>query len=166
MTGRWLDATAIASLQKGVAMKISSILFGSLAAAVLVAGAGAPANAGASNACAMLSLAEVRSLVGAPVSVFQAGSSAPSTRGDTTFTTCTYTMMANGHVAAGRSATFSLMWAPAAKLAQTSRFYATDPHKRPTAIKGGLIVLSWVGNGAVGDWPADQKLLAAVLQRL
>jgi hypothetical protein len=77
-------------------------------------------------------------------------------------------MDAVGHPAKGRSAKFSLMWAPKAKLAETNEFY-TKRHAEAPAIKGDVLVLAWIGgasDGKAGDWPASQKLLAAVLQRL
>ena len=75
---------------------------------------------------------------------------------------------AAGHLAKGRSAKFSLMWGPKAKLAETNDFY-TKRHIEAPAIKGDVLVLAWVGDaskGKGGDWAASQKLLAAVLQKL
>jgi hypothetical protein len=120
-------------------------------------------------ACTLLSLEEVRVLVGSPVSVFMPDLSTPATRDDTTVSTCTYVVVdAAGHPAKGGSAKFSLMWAPKAKLSETNDFY-TKRHIEAPAIKGDVLVLAWVGNtssGKAGDWAASQKLLAAVLQKL
>ena len=127
------------------------------------------AAAGARPACPLLSLEEVRVLVGAPVSVFMPDLSTPATRGDMTSATCTYVALdAAGHPAKGRSARFTLIWAPKAKPSETNDFY-TKRHIEAPAIKDDVLVLAWVGNvsnGKAGDWAASQKLLAAVLQKL
>ena len=141
-------------------MKMSSVVI-----ALVCATAGA-ASAAPRDACGVLSLAEVRSLVGAPVSVFDAGSSAPTTRGDATVSTCTYVSLdASGHVAKGRGAKFTLMWASDAKLAETNAYYVKR-HKEAPGLKGNVLVVAWVGNQSEGDWSASQKLLAEVLKKL
>jgi hypothetical protein len=148
---------------------LSSSFLGSLVTACLIVAVAGPATASPRSACDVLSLAEVRSLVGAQVAVFEAGSSPPATRGDSTMSTCTYVMMdAGGHPANGPGAKFTLMWAPKAKLAQTNDFY-TKRHIEAPGMKGDVLVAAWVGspsNGTAGDWSASQKLLAAVLQKL
>jgi hypothetical protein len=156
--------------QKGVQMKMSSsgLLAALITTGVILASSGRAA-AGPRAACPLLSLEEVRALVGAPVSVYLPDLSTPSTRADTTFATCTYVVVdAEGHLAKGRSAKFSLMWAPKAKLSETNDFYLKR-HIEAPAIKGDVLVLAWVGDvshGKGGDWAASQKLLAAVLQKL
>ena len=147
---------------------LSSSLFGSLVTAgLIVAAAGRTASPRA--ACDVLSLAEVRSLVGAQVAVFEAGSSSPTTRGDSTMSTCTYVMTdAGGHPANGLGAKFTLMWATKAKLVETNDYYAKR-HIEAPGVKGDVLVMAWIGspsNGKAGDWSASQKLLAAVLQKL
>ncbi len=149
-------------------MSSSAVLASLITAGMILATSGRAA-AGARPACPLLSLEEVRVLVGAPVSVFMPDLSTPATRGDTTSATCTYVALdAAGHPAKGRSAKFTLIWAPKAKLSETNDFY-TKRHIEAPAIKGDVLVLAWVGNvsnGKAGDWAASQKLLAAVLQKL
>jgi hypothetical protein len=151
-------------------MKVSSSgLLASLIVTGMSLAASGRAAANVRPACTVLSLEEVRALVGAPVSVFMPDLSTPATRGDTTVSTCTYSIQdAAGHPAKGRSAKFTLMWAPKAKLSETNDFYAKR-HIEASAVKGDVLVLAWVGNvsnGKAGDWAASQKLLAAVLQKL
>lgn len=121
------------------------------------------------TACDLLSLDEVRNAVGAPVSIIDLDLSTPAVRGDTTVSTCVYGMQgASGHPQNGRSAKFSLMWAPRAKLQEGNDFY-TKRHAEAPGIKGDVLVLAWVGDpasGKAGDWASSQKLLAAVLQKL
>jgi hypothetical protein len=147
----------------------SSALLVSLVAAGTVWALGGPAAASPRAACDVLSLAEVRDLVGAPVSVFTPALSTPATRGDTTYATCVYsTLDAAGRPAKGRSAKINLMWAPKAKLVEANDIY-TKRHAEASAIKGDVLVLAWVGTASgekAGDWPASQKLLAAVLKKL
>jgi hypothetical protein len=151
-------------------MKMSSSgLLASLITTGMILATSARAAANVRPACTVLSLEEVRVLVGSPVSVFMPDLSTPATRGDTTVSTCTYSVQdAAGHPAQGRSAKFTLMWGPKAKLSETNDFY-TKRHIEAPAIKGDVLVLAWVGNvsnGKAGDWAASQKLLAAVLQKL
>src|SRR5450432_3078342 len=108
---------------------LSSSLFGSFVAV-------GPATASPRSACDVLSLAEIRSLVGAQMAVFEAGSSPPTTRGDSTMSTCTYVMTdVGGHPATGLGAKFTLMWAPNAKLVQTNDYY-TKRHIEAPGVKG------------------------------
>lgn len=147
----------------------STSFLGSFVAAGLIVAAVALADASPRPACGVLSLAEIRSLVGAQVTVFEAGSSPPATRGDTTMSTCTYVQTdAGGHPAKGSGAKVTLMWAPDAKLAQSNDFY-TKRHVEASGMKGNVLVLAWIGDtakGKAGDWSASQKLLAAALQKL
>ncbi len=82
--------------------------------------------------------------------------------------TCTYVLMdAAGHPANGLGAKFTLMWGPKAKLDQSNDFYIKR-HIEASGMKGDVLVVAWIGspsNGKAGDWPASQKLLAAVLQK-
>jgi len=147
---------------------VSSSFLGSFVAAGLIVMA-ARATASPRAACDVLSLAEVRTLVGAQMAVFEAGSSPATTRGDSTMSTCTYVLTdASGHPANGLGAKFTLMWAPQAKLAQSNDFY-TKRHIEASGMKGDVLVVAWIGspsNGKAGDWSASQKLLAAVLQKI
>ena len=148
---------------------LSSSFLRSFVTAALIAAAAGRATASPRSACDVLSLAEIRSLVGAQMVVFEAGSSPATTRGDSTVSTCTYVVTdAGGHPANGPGAKFTLLWAPQAKLAQTNDFYIKR-HIEASGMKGDVLVVAWIGspsNGKAGDWPASQKLLAAVLQKL
>jgi hypothetical protein len=153
-------------------MKIStfaSSFLSSFVTAFLILAAAGRVAAAPRSACGVLSLAEVRSLVGAQLVVFEAGSTPATPRGDSTASTCTYVVTdAGGHPANGPGAKFTLLWGPPAKLAQTSDFYIKR-HIEASGMKGDVLVVAWVGspsNGKAGDWPASQKLLAAVLQKL
>jgi hypothetical protein len=112
---------------------------------------------------------EVRNVVGAQVSVFAAGSSLPTTRGDSTMSTCTYVITdAAGHPENGLGAKLTLTWAPKTTLAETNDFY-TRRHVEAPSIKGDVLILAWIrnsANGPAGDWSASQKLIAAVLKKL
>ncbi len=148
---------------------LSSSFVGSLVAVCLIVAAAGRATASPRSACDVLSLAEVRTLVGAPMQIFEAGSTPPTPRGDSTASTCTYVVTdAGGHPANGPGAKFTLLWGPQAKLAQTSDYYIKR-HIEASGMKGDVLVVAWIGspaNGKAGDWPASQKLLAAVLQKL
>ena len=153
-------------------MKISvcsASFVGSLVTACLIVAAAGRATASPRSACDVLSLAEIRSLVGAQVVVFDAGSSPATTRGDSTVSTCTYVLTdASGHPAKGLGAKFTLMWGPKDKLTQSNDFYIKR-HIEASGMKGDVVVVAWIGdasNGKAGDWSASQKLLAAVLQKL
>jgi hypothetical protein len=149
-------------------MSWSSLVGSVITASLILAGTGRGI-ASPRAACDVLSLTEIRSLVGAQLVVFAAGSSAPTTRGDSTMSTCTYVMTdAAGHPANGLSAKFTLMWAPEEKLTQSGDFYAKR-HIEASGMKGDILVVAWIGspaNGKAGDWSASQKLLAAVLAKL
>jgi hypothetical protein len=142
-------------------MRSSSVAFAAFAgaAAILVAAYPMPVSAAPQAACSVLGIAAVRAIVGSPVVVFEPGSSAPTVRGDTTFSTCTYTVPKGN---AG-SATFTLMWGPTATLAQTYTFY-TKRHLEEAQIKGDHLVLASVRNGKDLNAPASRKLLGAVVQ--
>jgi hypothetical protein len=149
--------------------RLSSSLLCSFVTASLMVVAASRVTANPRAACDVLSLAEVRSLVGAQMAVFEAGSSPATTRGDSTVSTCTYVLTdAGGHPAKGLGAKFTLMWAPKATLAQSNDFY-TKRHIEASGMKGDVLAVAWVGSpsdGKAGDWAASQRLLAAVLQKL
>ena len=148
---------------------LSSSFLGSFVTAYLIVAVAGRATASPRSACDVLSLTEVQSVVGAQMAVFEAGSSPATTRGDSTMSTCTYVLAdAGGHPANGLGAKFTLMWAPKAKLAQSSDFYV-NRHIEASGMKGDVLVVAWIGsrsNGKSGDWSASQKLLAAVLRKL
>lgn len=148
---------------------MSSSWVGSIVTACLIVAAAGRVTASPRSACDVLSLAEVRTLVGAQMVVFEAGSTPPTTRNDATASTCTYVVTdAGGRPAKGPGAKFTLLWGSKAKLAQTSDYYAKR-HIEASGMKGDVLVVAWIGNpsqGKVGDWSASQKLLAAVLEKL
>jgi hypothetical protein len=149
-------------------MSSSAALALLLTTGVLLATSGRAA-AAVRPACTLLSIEEVRAVVGAPVSVFMPELSTPATRAGAMVSTCTYVAQdAAGHPAKGRSAKFTLMWAPKAKLSETNDFY-TKRHIEAPGIKGDVLVVAWVGDGShqkPSDWADSQKLLAAILQKL
>src|SRR4029077_16276770 len=149
--------------------RLSSSLLCSFITASLMVVAASRVTANPRAACDVLSLAEVRSLVGAQVVVFEAGSSPATTRGDSTVSTCTYVLTdASGHPANGLGAKFTLMWGPKDKLTQSNDYYVKR-HIEASGMKGDVLVGAWIGNaskGKAGDWSASQKLLAAVQQKL
>jgi hypothetical protein len=128
------------------------------AAGMLIGARPVPASAALQTACATIPLAEVRAIVAAPVDVFVPGSSGPTVRMGITMSTCTYTSRT-------RAATFSLMQAPAARLASTYDFYMKRHQEQPR-IKGGVLVLASVRNGAAIDLTASGKLLDAVAKNV
>lgn len=151
-------------------MKLSSpALLCALSVTSILSAVDGPAVAKPRAACDVLPLAQVRELVGAPVSVFSPSLSTPATRGDTTYATCMYSPLdAAGRPVKGRNAKINLMWAPKAKLLEVNGVY-TKRHMEASAIKGDVLVLAWVGNpsdGKAGDWTVSTKLLAAVLGKL
>ena len=120
-------------------MKSPHLHLVSITAAILFLFTGASASAAQRAACSVLTLAEVRAIVGDQVVVFDAGSAAPTTKNETTFSSCTYTLPN----ANGRSARVSLMWAPSAKLAETNKYYL-ERNKELPSIKGDVLVLASV----------------------
>lgn len=133
-----------------------------LAATGMLAGAWPiSASAAPQTACTLLSIAAVRAIVAAPVDIFAPGSHEPTTRANITTSTCTYAAPA----AHGRGATFSLMWGPAATLASTYAYYMKRHQEQPR-IKGDVLVLASVRNGAVLDAAASSTLLDAVVKNV
>lgn len=134
-------------------------------AAMLFLSVGASASAAQRAACSVLSLADVRAIVGDQVVVFEAGSASTTTKGEMTISNCTYTLPNFS----GRSARVNLMWGPSSKLAETQKFYLERNQELPS-IKGDVLVLAsvtGVKNGAMTfDRAASQELLAAVLKNL
>ena len=151
-------------MRKVTQMKVSLLIVGTLAVAVIGWMASAPANAAPRAACSVLSLADVRAIVAAPVTVYQASSPGPTAQGDSTYSTCTYTLNRPG-----RSARVSVMWGPSAALAKFYKFYVQRNKELPQ-IKGGALVLASVTDSSnhtlAYDTPASKKLLAAAIAKL
>jgi hypothetical protein len=116
-------------------------------------------------ACSVLTLDAVRAIVAAPVDVFPAGSSAPTTRNGATFSNCTY--VTGG--ATSRGARVTLMWGTSAKLSETNAYYVKR-NKELSTIRGDVLVLASVTDGSSAgltyDRPASESLLAAVVRKL
>jgi hypothetical protein len=107
---------------------LSSSFLSSFVAACLIVTAAGRATASPRAACDVLSLAEVRSLVGAQIVVFDAGSSSPTTR--STVSTCTYVLTdAASHLANGLGAKFALV-GPKATLAQATTSTSSGTSRR------------------------------------
>ena len=146
-------------------MKISQLHLVAITAAILFLCTGTSASAAQRAACSVLTLAQVRAIVGDPVVVFDAGSAAPTTKDEMTISNCTYTLPNFN----GRSARVNLMWGSSSKLAETHKFYL-DRNKELSSIKGDVLVLASVTglkNGAMTfDRAASQELLTAILKTL
>jgi hypothetical protein len=145
-------------------MKISGLFVSALAVAVAGYMSPTAANAAPRPACSVLLLAEVRAIVAAPVTVYQPGSPSPTVQGDSTYSTCTYTINAPG-----KAARVSLMWGPSATLAKMYKFYVQRNKELPQ-IKGGALILASVTDSShhslAYDMPASKKLLAAAAAKL
>lgn len=125
----------------------------------------ASASAAPRAACSILTLNEVRDIVGLPVTVVDMASFAPTERGSITVSNCSY-----GLPTGKRMVKVSLMWGPSAHLAENQEAYLKR-HKESSAIKGDVFVLTAVidtssGKGGIYNQAAGQKLLAAALQKL
>ena len=146
-------------------MKTPHLHLVSITVAILFFFTGASASAAQRAACSVLTLADVRAIVGDQVVVFDAGSAAPTTNNEMTISNCTYSLPNFN----GRSARVTLMWGPSAKLAETNKYYL-ERNKELPSIKGDVFVLASVTglkNGDVTfDRAASQELLAAVLKKL
>ena len=144
-------------------MKTSQLFLGSIIA-VSVGVVSASALATQPAACSVLTLAEVRAIVAAPVVVSDPSSFPPATKGSVTTSNCTY-VLPKGK----RAVKVSLMWAPSAHLTEALQFY-DKRHKEAAAIKGDVLVLTAViDNGSTGmtyDQAAGQALLTAALHKL
>lgn len=151
-------------MRKVTQMKISPLVLGALAVAVISCLASAPANAAPRAACSVLSLAQVQAIVAAPVTVYQASSPGPTVQGKSTTSTCTYTLNKPG-----KAARVSLMWGPSADLAKMYKFYVQRNKELPQ-IKGDALVLASVTDTSHHsmeyDTPASKKLLAAAIAKL
>jgi hypothetical protein len=145
-------------------MKTSQILIASLAAAAFATTAPAIAGASPRSACSVLSVAEVRAIVGAPVTIYRPGSPEPTVQGDSTYSTCTYTLSMPG-----KAARVMIMWGPSSSLSSMYKFYVKR-HKELPQIKGDALVLASVTDsshhGLAYDMPASQKLLDAAIRKL
>ena len=146
-------------------MKIPHLHLVPITAAILFLCTGASASAALRTACSVLTLTEVRAIVGDQVVVFAAGSADPTTTDEMTVSNCTYTLPNFS----GRSARVNLLWGPSSKLAETHKFYL-ERNKELPSIKGEVLVLASVTglkNGAITfDLAASRELLVAVLKKL
>jgi hypothetical protein len=146
-------------------VKTSSPIIGALAAAMLLSALPSNAATAKPSTCALLPLADVRAITGNQVQVYQPGSSAPTVSGNSTFSTCTYVVPNTK----GRAATVTLMWAPSAKLKQTSDFYV-ERQKEATEIKGDVFIVASVTDSSTGtmvyDHASSEKLLALAASKL
>jgi hypothetical protein len=138
-----------------------SHVVGLVAAGMLIGAEPVSVGAAPQSACALLSVAAVRAIVRAPVDVFQPGSHGPTASGKMSISTCTFAAPA----AHGRGATFSLMWGSAATLATTNDYYIKRHQEQPS-LKGDVLILASVRNGAALDLPASRALLDAVAKNV
>jgi hypothetical protein len=134
--------------------------------AMLAAGAGAPAGAAMPSACSVLSLADVRAIVGAPVTVFH--DQAPVMAKDgLEATNCLYM----NSLAGGLSASVWLGRGPAAHVNAAHQAYATMKERHgANGISGNTLVVVSVATasrtGLTYQDATSAKLLAAVLKKL
>ena len=136
-----------------------------LAAAMVVAARSNPVSASPQAACSILTLAEVRSIIGPTVVVFAPSSSGPTVHGVNTQSTCVYMPPGSANTWNGAGSGFySLMWGPAASL--TAGYNAYVQRHWLARIKGDVLVTATVSNGKKLDPAASSKLLDAVLKKL
>ena len=136
-----------------------------VAAAMLVATRSSSVSAAPQAACSVLTLAEVRSIIGPTVVVFAPSSSGPTVRGDHTISSCVFMPPGSANTWKGAGSGFyTLMWGPAATL---STGYSAYVQRHWLArIKGDVLVTATVSNGKTVDPAASGKLLDAVLKKL
>ena len=136
-----------------------------VAAAMLVATRSSSVSAAPQAACSLLTLAEVRSIIGPTVVVFQPSSSGPTVRGVNTLSSCVYMPPGTANTWNGAGSGFySLMWGPAASL--TAGYNVYVQRHWLARIKGDVLVTATVSNGKKVDPAASGKLLDAVLKKL
>ena len=146
-------------------MQKKSRVIAILVTAAMLATHSSSASAAPQAACSLLTLPEVRAIVGSPVVIFQASSQAPTVRGDHTDSGCVYMPPGSAKDWKGAgSGFFHLTWGPAATL---TTGYNTYMQRHWTArIKGGVLASAMVSNGKTIDVAASNKLLDAVLKKL
>ena len=144
-------------------MNTPRLLVGLLAGTVLACIAPTIASASPRYACSMLTLATVRAITAAPVTVYQPGSTRPTVEGKLTSSTCTYTVNAMG-----KAARVMMLWGPNAKLVEMYKFFVKRNKEMPQ-IKGDVLIVGSVtntsGDGVTYDLPASRRLLAAAVQQ-
>jgi hypothetical protein len=135
------------------------------AAAMLVATQSGSASAAPQAACSLMTLAEVRAIVGPTVEIYQPSSAGPTVHGVNTVSNCTYMPHGTADTWKGAGSGFySLMWGPAATLTMGLNVYAQRHWL--ARIKGDVLVTATVSNGKRVDAAASSKLLEAVLKKL
>jgi hypothetical protein len=135
------------------------------AAAMLVATQSSSASAAPQAACSLLTLAEVRAIVGSTVEIYQPSSAGPTVHGVNTVSNCVYMPHGTADTWKGAGSGFySLMWGPAASLTTGYNIYMQRHWL--ARIKGDVLVTATVSNGRKLDPKASGKLLEAVLKKL
>ncbi len=136
-----------------------------VAAAMLVATRSTSVSAAPQAACSLLTLAEVRAIVGPSVVIFQPSSAGPTVHGANTISNCVYMPPGSAKDWKGAGSGFyALMWGPAASL--TAGYNAYVQRHWLARIKGDVLVTATVSNGKKLDPAASGKLLDAVLKKL
>lgn len=139
---------------------------GAVLGAMLTAGVGARAGAAMPAACSLLSLADVRAIVGAPVTVFH--DQAPvMARDGLEATNCLYMVSLRG----GLSASVWLGRGPASHVNAAHEAFATQKERHGVnGVRGNTLVIVNVatpsGTGVTYQDATSAKLLAAVLKKL
>ena len=143
-----------------------STLYSALALGAIACTLPSAASASPRDACSILTIAEVRTIVAAPVDRWAPGSNKPTVRGTTTFSNCTYLMQ--GYL--GRGVRVMLLWGPAPLLSANYAAYVKRNRELPRLIGDALLVVSVTnaarGSGLTYDMPASRALLDAVARKL
>ena len=136
-----------------------------VAAAMLVATRSTSVSAAPQAACSLLTLAEVRAIVGPTVEIYEPSSAGPTVHGVNTVSNCVYMPHGTADTWKGAGSGFySLMWGPAASLTTGYNIYMQRHWL--ARIKGDVLVTATVSNGKKLDAAASSKLLDAVLKKL
>ena len=141
-------------------------IFGiAVAAATLVAAHSSSVSAAPQAACSLMTLAEVRAIIGPTVVIFQPSSVGPTVHGANTMSNCVFLPPGSADTWKGAGSGFyTLTWGPAASLTTGLKVYAQRHWL--ARIKGDVLVTATVSNGKKVDAAASNKLLEAVLRKL
>ncbi len=135
------------------------------AAAMLVATHSSAVSAAPQAACSLMTLAEVRAIIGPTVVVFQPSSAGPTVHGANTISNCVFMPPGTANTWKGAGSGFyTLMWGPPASL--TAGYNEYVKRHWLSRIKGDVLVTATVSNGKKIDPAASSKLLDAVLRKL
>lgn len=116
-------------------------------------------------ACSVLTLAEVREIIGPTVVVFEPSSQGPTVRGDHTSSNCVYMPPGSADTWKGAgSGFFYLMWGPPVTL--STGYEAYMKRHWIAQIKGNVLATASVSSGKAVSPTLSKRLLDAVLKKL